>query len=1043
VKILEQAKLFFREGTSDKVYEVDLVEVAPEECVVNFRYGRRGSLLKDGSKTPLPLPFAGAKAVFDKLVASKVAKGYRTGSPPPLPPPSETAPPLLPLGDARTAAILKRIAEGEGSASSWSLERAIWRAADIAVPEAVPLLEKLLGASTKRDYMILAALGRCGGPQALGILRSRFKGPAVDLDDALDRMTILALIRAGGETVRRDMADILLQRLPLTYRELVESGDEDGLTALTKADRSEADVSGMMELLYLADVPAGRAAVLDFLRECPLRPPAFQRVRHIFKAAEYRRDGEVFGLIAYRFETARAMYTRPGYFHKGQFTVTVNGAPVRIHKDSLKGRDSLVAYSTQTRTYLRQRVWRTLRRMGRIDDPDYVRMAVGVLLPFRDRDGAQPFETTRYEWIDRRNYRRVSLWWDRFARYHAFNAILYANSSRYVQKPPAKGWRCREGCKPGDPMPLSREEAFPQLWDLRPEGLLHLISESRCEPVHGFAARALRANRDFTDRLDRDPLVMLLGSPYEVSARLGYELVNRRLSARTLAVDTELVLALAGCLVREARSLAIASIERMRTEFISDDLLWAGLLFSPHGDILDFTGNFLLLTPPSDMTAAAIITRVVARLMALTQPEDAELARTVGRTLVRALEGKLHLIPLDVVRDLLAHPLAPVQELGADILVKHNLPAAGIPDQVLRALLNSDHEAIRAFGVRILAGFSDGELLEREALLASLAMHRLEDIRTAIRPVVKRLADACPEFGGRVAQQLLQILIRSRLGDDLLNDLARLLKAELLPHLLAAGVDGVTVWRLLGVKSAAAQDVGGSLLPALDPETLDIGRMIKLADYDILSVREAARGMIGRSLDRLRADLPNAVKLLDANWDDTREFAFRLFRERFNREDFTPEALVAICDSVKEEVQQFGRSLLTEHFNSDDAPLYLSRLSEHPSESMQLFVTGFVESRAAGNPEALTDLTPFFRDCLTRPNRGRIAKQRILHFLQEEANRSEAAARGIAALLSDISASVSVEISAACIQILLRIGLTYPGIPTPLAIRRPEVRHAV
>ncbi|HEY0097200.1 MAG TPA: hypothetical protein VGB96_22930, partial [Archangium sp.] len=72
MKLLEQVALLFQEGKSDKVYEVDLLEVSPGQCVVNFRYGRRGTTLKDGSKTPVPVPQAEAKRVFDKLVQSKL-----------------------------------------------------------------------------------------------------------------------------------------------------------------------------------------------------------------------------------------------------------------------------------------------------------------------------------------------------------------------------------------------------------------------------------------------------------------------------------------------------------------------------------------------------------------------------------------------------------------------------------------------------------------------------------------------------------------------------------------------------------------------------------------------------------------------------------------------------------------------------------------------------------------------------------------------------------------------------------------------------------
>src|SRR3954470_14020796 len=76
LKLIKTIALVFREGTSDKVYEVDLCEVGPDRFVVNFRYGRRGTSLRDGSKTPVPVARVKAERIFDDLVQEKVAKGY-------------------------------------------------------------------------------------------------------------------------------------------------------------------------------------------------------------------------------------------------------------------------------------------------------------------------------------------------------------------------------------------------------------------------------------------------------------------------------------------------------------------------------------------------------------------------------------------------------------------------------------------------------------------------------------------------------------------------------------------------------------------------------------------------------------------------------------------------------------------------------------------------------------------------------------------------------------------------------------------------------
>lgn len=67
--------LHFKEGGSDKVY-VGWLVAEGERFHVDFAYGRRGSALKTGRKTSAALPQAEAQAALDKLLASKIAKGY-------------------------------------------------------------------------------------------------------------------------------------------------------------------------------------------------------------------------------------------------------------------------------------------------------------------------------------------------------------------------------------------------------------------------------------------------------------------------------------------------------------------------------------------------------------------------------------------------------------------------------------------------------------------------------------------------------------------------------------------------------------------------------------------------------------------------------------------------------------------------------------------------------------------------------------------------------------------------------------------------------
>ena len=74
----EHITLYYRQGTSDKVYQASIEEKGGG-YVVHFAYGRRGSTLSTGTKTPEPVPYEQAKAIYDKLVNEKMAKGYTPG----------------------------------------------------------------------------------------------------------------------------------------------------------------------------------------------------------------------------------------------------------------------------------------------------------------------------------------------------------------------------------------------------------------------------------------------------------------------------------------------------------------------------------------------------------------------------------------------------------------------------------------------------------------------------------------------------------------------------------------------------------------------------------------------------------------------------------------------------------------------------------------------------------------------------------------------------------------------------------------------------
>ncbi len=72
---LPSARLFYRDGSSDKVYHAG-INAAQGGYTVTFAFGRRGSALAAGTKTAAPVAWEKAQQIYDKLLAEKTAKGY-------------------------------------------------------------------------------------------------------------------------------------------------------------------------------------------------------------------------------------------------------------------------------------------------------------------------------------------------------------------------------------------------------------------------------------------------------------------------------------------------------------------------------------------------------------------------------------------------------------------------------------------------------------------------------------------------------------------------------------------------------------------------------------------------------------------------------------------------------------------------------------------------------------------------------------------------------------------------------------------------------
>jgi hypothetical protein len=181
------------------------------------------------------------------------------------------------------------------------------------------------------------------------------------------------------------------------------------------------------------------------------------------------------------------------------------------------------------------------------------------------------------------------------------------------------------------------------------------------------------------------------------------------------------------------------------------------------------------------------------------------------------------------------------------------------------------------------------------------------------------------------------------------------------------------------------------------------------------------------------------LKLLEGPYDDSREWAFEFCRTRLQDGDWSPEALVAVCDSNHGPTRDFGRELVTRLFREEDGPLYLARLSQHPSVEVQVFATNYLERFASGEPDRIEALELYFRTVLSRIGAGRVAKRRVLAFLEKEALADERVARFANDVLGRQAGTVAVQDKAGMIRILDALRRQWPSLESPLKAVTMEV----
>ena len=575
MKLVKKVRLAFREGKSDKVYEVDLVELPGNDearFLVNFRYGRRGSALREGTKTARPVTLTEAEAVYQSIVVSKTNSGYWDESGP-APAPRPAAP--RPAGSteatqrARIAALLKALGEEKDSRKR---ARLIWNLGNSEAPQAMRTVTENVGRGDWiEDYSIAWTLGRWRDNAAITVLEKlRRHGNAHVREIALEALLLTMTPSSTASEVQAERAALLP-----TLRTALDSRNEisivDELRSLT-AEHS-VELNGALTVCYRIALfePQVHRALLEFFSTCPLAPGVFKAIRHVFKTAELRVDYDMYACLAHRFDTVSAFFSN-SWGH----AYIPGGGSIVVAKE-LPRENSRLAYSNNTRGYLRKRAWRAMRRLGRADSPHYVALATAVLLRVTDADAGKPRTRETYARDEEggRSRRVIKREYDEYASLTVFNHILRGANPAWKLSPTGMAWY-----RHGKPREGVRGERFAHLWDRTPAAALDLLKRSRCGIVHDAAILMLAGQTEFLQALSAGEVGQLLQSPYAQTAQFALPLAQGLFGRG--AGDDGLLLALLRSSLPQAREFGVQQLGA-RPDWTANPSLLIELLliFSP------------------------------------------------------------------------------------------------------------------------------------------------------------------------------------------------------------------------------------------------------------------------------------------------------------------------------------------------------------------------------------------------------------------------------------------------------------------------------
>lgn len=1000
MKLIKQKTLYFAEGKSDKVYEVDLCE-SQDLFVVNFRYGRRGSNLREGTKTVFPVSLEEAETIYTKLIDSKVKKGYKENLDE-----QSVVQEEYTIAEKTILKYLKQALEGNYN-RNWKVSKIIARAGVLRIKGVEPLLAQFIHSEDAfEQYNSLVALCQRNASDYVEDALTIFKEQ--ECQTISGRASLAYVLKFGSEAQKEDVQQLIVSKM----------SHKDINTLSTQFIHIKQVDSMLLFYAYISNFfnQEAKAILLKIIEHIPLIPNVFKSIRYIYRFSALLEDNEMLGLIAKRIAISNAFYT-------SEYYAVVDNNWVDVTEEKSKPNPK-IAFSSKTKRYFSKLTYQKIYSYSKQNTNKYIRLATSILCSLNDElDRVKQEVQYMYEYnFEERQYTTVKRIYPRYHNFMALMYILYGCSERGVllnDKWYYTGERTES---------TPREEILPETWDKHPKEVLAILSRAKSEIAINFALRVIEHNPEFTQHISKNILIGLVGHTNTLVKSFALDYLKNKYSSSIPEADIVLILIKSN--QKEPIQLALDWMSQYEDNYLKDVQFIKTLLLTGEIEVIHYLKE-LFKTP--FVYGYAVTLDDLQPLFEYPNIYEAKYLLEVNS-----------LIALKHFKDVLGE--VKEEDIQALILSKSEYNklfatqfAFHYPEKVypwfnhaFESYIQSEVDFLRQVGIKLIGYFPDEFLLQNKNQIIKFCFSEFKEVREAIEMSVNRLVSLDKSIEDSIRVQAFNQITEPETYEGIHEGCYELLNKL---------IEGKTI-EIQQIKQLVlspyeyAQKLGTPLFEKhIDMSGLSMNELVEFGKCDVVLIRERLHQYFNANVARVNIELEDALLIFNSNWDDVVIWACEYFKTKIDSLSWTVEMLLYVCDHVKEEVQNLGRHLITTHFTEEKGLPLLIKLQEHPNKNMQFFVTNYLETYATNNVEVILKLELYFNTSLFNINTHRTTKTRIYSFLEQELKKHKEVALMTVRIIKNILDTKTVKDRSRNIDLLLIVSEYYPEIENPLTIK--------